>query len=150
MSSPSRTVQAQLLSALQDARSLPYLSSNDWALIIDRARHIIFKKNDVLIEQGKASKMLFLIAAGSVKVSVSGLVLARIGPGEICGEMAFLEDSIPSATATAEEAVQAFVIEWQVLLNSFELFPHLASRFYRSLAVNLSRRLRDQIVPRKF
>jgi CRP-like cAMP-binding protein len=62
--------------------------------------------------------------------------------------MAFLEDSIPSATATAEEPVQAFAIEWQALLSLFELFPHLASRFYRSLAVNLSRRLRDQM-PRK-
>jgi hypothetical protein len=29
----------------------------------------------------------------------------------------------------------------------FELFPHLASRFYRSLATNLSRRLRDLIGP---
>jgi CRP-like cAMP-binding protein len=148
MSSPSRTAQAQLLSALQAARTLPYLSSNDWSLIADRAKHIVFKKNDVLIQQGKASKLLYLIADGNVKVSVRSSVLARIGPGEICGEMAFLEDSIPSATATAEETVQAFSIEWQALLDSFELFPHLASRFYRSLAVNLSRRLRDQIVPK--
>jgi hypothetical protein len=32
------------------------------------------------------------------------------------------------------------------LQDLFELFPHLASRFYRSVAVNLSRRLREQIV----
>ena len=31
------------------------------------------------------------------------------------------------------------------LLDLFELFPHMESRFYRSLAVSLSRRLRDQI-----
>jgi CRP-like cAMP-binding protein len=75
--------------------------------------------------------------------------LAQIGPGQICGEMAFLEDSNPSATATAEEEVQAFSIEWKALIELFELFPHVASRFYRSLAVNLSRRLREQIVQRK-
>jgi hypothetical protein len=31
------------------------------------------------------------------------------------------------------------------LEDLFELYPHLASRFYRSLAVILSRRLREQI-----
>jgi CRP-like cAMP-binding protein len=60
--------------------------------------------------------------------------------------MAFLEDSVASATATAEEEVEAYALEWTILQDLFELFPHLASRFYRSVAVNLSRRLREQIV----
>jgi CRP-like cAMP-binding protein len=118
-------------------------------LIIDRAKQAVFKKGEPLILQNKASKSLFVIVSGKVNVSVSGTMLARIGPGEICGEMAFLEDTLPSASATAEEEVHAFVIEWQVLSDVFELFPHLASRFYRSLAVNLSRRLREQIVGKK-
>lgn len=148
MSSPSRSAQTQLLSALQDAKNrLPYLSRNDWSLIVDRAKHVAFKKGEILIQQGKASTVLYLIAAGKVGVSVIGKPLAQIGPGEICGEMAFLEDSIPSATATAEEAVEAFAVEWKALVDLFELFPHLASRFYRSAAVNLSRRLREQLGP---
>ena len=148
-SSPSRSAQTELLSALQDAKNrLPYLSRNDWSLIVDRAKHVTFKKGEMLVQQGKASKVLYLIAGGKVSVSVMGAQLARIGAGEICGEMAFLEDSIPSATATADEAVEAFAVEWKSLADLFELFPHLASRFYRSLAVNLSRRLREQLVPK--
>lgn len=147
MSSPSRSIHAQLLSALQGGKNrLHYLTANDWSLVVDRAKQVSFKKNDVIIQQNKPSQVLYLIAEGKVNVSVLGKSLARIGPGEICGEMAFLEASIPSATATAEEAVQAFAIDWQTLTDLFELFPHLASRFYRSLAVNLSRRLREQIV----
>jgi hypothetical protein len=42
--------------------------------------------------------------------------------------------------------VEAYALAWQDLMDLFELFPHLASRFYRSLAVNLSRRLREQII----
>jgi CRP-like cAMP-binding protein len=146
----ARSTQELLLSALQDAKNrLEYLSHNDWMLIIDRAKQAVFKKGEPLILQNKASKSLFVIVSGKVNVSVSGTMLARIGPGEICGEMAFLEDTLPSASATAEEEVHAFVIEWQVLSDVFELFPHLASRFYRSLAVNLSRRLREQIVGKK-
>jgi len=146
----SRPGQEQLLASLQDEKNrLQYLSHNDWMLLLDRAQPVNFKKGDVLVQQSSESKTLFVIAAGKVRVSISGKVLAQIGPGEICGEMAFLEDSRPSATATAEEEVQAFSIEWKSLSELFELFPHVASRFYRSLAVNLSRRLRDQMAHRK-
>jgi CRP-like cAMP-binding protein len=146
----NRPGQEQLLASLRDEKNrLQYLSHNDWMLLLDRAKPVTFKKGDVLIQQASQSKTLFVIAVGKVKVSILGKGLAQIGPGEICGEMAFLEDSRPSATATAEEEVQAFSIEWKSLIELFELFPHVASRFYRSLAVNLSRRLREQIVQRK-
>jgi CRP-like cAMP-binding protein len=146
----TRQDKEQLLASLQAEKNrLQYLSQNDWMLLLDRAQPVTFKKGDVLVQQASQSKTLYLIAAGKVKVSISTKVLAQIGPGEVCGEMAFLEDSNPSATATAEEEVQAFSIEWKTLIELFELFPHVASRFYRSLAVNLSRRLREQIVQRK-
>ncbi|HZR64837.1 MAG TPA: cyclic nucleotide-binding domain-containing protein [Terriglobales bacterium] len=150
MSSPTRAAQSQFLSALQVSKSrLPYLSQNDWTLIIDRSKPVRFKAKEVMIQQSITSKVIYLIASGKVNVSIWGTQLARLGPGEICGEMAFLEDSTPSATAIAEDEVQAFAVEWQSLVELFELFPHLASRFYRSLAVNLSRRLREQIIPKK-
>jgi extracellular factor (EF) 3-hydroxypalmitic acid methyl ester biosynthesis protein len=150
MSMGARPSQEQLLALLQTAKNrLQYLSHNDWTLLVDHAKQVTFKKGDVLIQQGSQSKMLYVIAAGKVKVSVLGTAFAQIGAGEVCGEMAFLEDSGPSATATAEEEVQAFCIEWPKLIELFELFPHLGSRFYRSLAVNLSRRLREQIVLKK-
>jgi len=151
MSSPSRAANTELLSAIQAAKNrLPYLSPNDWALMIDRAKQVSFKKGEILIQQGVGSKTMYIVAKGKVNVSVFGNSLGKIAPGEICGEMAFLEDSIPSATATADEAVQAFALDWKILGELFELFPHLASRYYRSLAVNLSRRLREQLVPKKF
>src|SRR5581483_8825661 len=150
MRSPTRSAQTQLLSALQEGKSrLPYLSPNDWTLIIDRAKQVTFKPKEVIIQQGISSKILYLIASGKVGVTIWGTQLARLGAGEICGEMAFLEDSIPSATAIAEDEVQAYAVEWQSLMELFELFPHLASRFYRSLAVNLSRWLREQIIPKR-
>lgn len=140
----------QLLVSLQTAKNrLQYLSHNDWVLLVDHAKQVTFKKGDVFIQQGSDAKVVYVIAAGKVKVSISGMALAQIGPGEICGEMAFLEENRPSATAAAEEEVQAFSIEWEKLIELFGLFPHLGSRFYRSLAVNLSRRLREQIVLKK-
>ncbi len=62
----------------------------------------------------------------------------EIGPGEICGEMSFLEDAVASANVTAHQDVEAYHLDRATLESLFELFPHLASRFYRSLATNLS------------
>ena len=62
--------------------------------------------------------------------------------------MAFLENSKPSATVIATDDVEAAAIEWSALSELFQLFPHMGSRFYRSIAISLSRRLREQIGPR--
>ncbi|MBV9573736.1 MAG: cyclic nucleotide-binding domain-containing protein [Acidobacteriales bacterium] len=136
----------RILAVLRTAvNRLEFLTTNDWTLIIDKTTPVTFKKQDVLIQAGKRSKIVYLLVEGELKVTAAGTEVARIGPGGICGEMAFLENTIASATVTAEKEVEAFAIEWEKLADLFELFPHLASRFYRSLALNLSRRLREQI-----
>jgi CRP-like cAMP-binding protein len=45
----------------------------------------------------------------------------------------------------ANDAVEAYFIDRPTLQSLFELFPHLGSRFYQSLAGILSRRLREVI-----
>lgn len=147
---PTGPAQDQLLSVLQTASNrLEYLTANDWSLIVDRTKRVTFQRRETLIEQGKQAKVVYLLIKGKANVEVSKTRIAQIGPGEICGEMAFLENALASATVTAEEDVEACALEWPVLSDLFELFPHLASRFYRSIAVSLSRRLRDQIADKR-
>jgi len=125
---------------------LLYVNRNDWVLILDKAKHLNFKKDEILIQEGKQPAMVFVVMDGRAKIrNRFGVTIARISPGEICGEMAFLENTYASASVVAEEAMVAYGIDWPILQDLFELYPHLASRFYRSLAVSLSRRLRGQI-----
>jgi CRP-like cAMP-binding protein len=139
-----------MLVVLQTAKNrLEYLTQNDWMLVLDRAKKLHFQKGDVLLHQARQQKLIYLMGSGRahVQAGTKGLI-AHLGPGEICGEMAFLENGVSSASVVAAEDVEAFGVEWSSLTDLFELFPHLGSRFYRSLAVNLSRRLRDQILLR--
>jgi CRP-like cAMP-binding protein len=125
---------------------LQYITPNDWVLILDKAKSLNFKKDETLIQQGKQPETVFVVMDGRAKIRNGfGLTIARISPGEICGEMAFLENTYASASVVAEEAMVVYGIDWPILQGLFELYPHLASRFYRSLAVSLSRRLRGQI-----
>jgi CRP/FNR family cyclic AMP-dependent transcriptional regulator len=147
MTNPKKEPHEELLSVLRTAKNrLEYLTPNDWTLLVDRSKRTSFGKGDFLLQQGKQTKTVYLLITGQARVETpSKVLIAQIGPGEVCGEMAFLESGVASASVIAERDLEACAVEWASLLDLFELFPHMGSRFYRSLAVSLSRRLRDQI-----
>jgi CRP-like cAMP-binding protein len=146
MPAPSGTDRERALTVLSTAHNrLEYLTSNDWSLLVDKARMIASKRGETLLRQGEQTDHIVFLTRGAATVQVYATKVAQIGPGEICGEMAFLEGGAASATVTADQDVTAVAIDWTALADLFELFPHLASRFYRSLAVALSRRLREQL-----
>jgi CRP-like cAMP-binding protein len=125
---------------------LVYLTPNDWTLIVDKASRVAFRKGQILVHRGKRSNGVYLLVKGTARVQIAAQASSpEIGPGEICGEMSFLEDAPASANVVADNDVEAYHLDRPTLESLFELFPHLASRFYRSLATNLSRRLRDLI-----
>ena len=138
------------LLVLQTAKNrLEYLTQNDWMLVLDRAKQVHFRKADTLLHAARPNKVIYIIVSGRADVQIGSKPIAHLGPGEICGEMAFLENGVASASVVAVSEIEAYAIDWTSLSDLFELFPHLGSRFYRSLAIGLSRRLRDQILNRQ-
>ena len=138
-------VTEQEVSVLSSSKQgLIYLSVNDWTLVADKARRGQFKKGEILVHRGKMADGVYLLLKGTARVQIPSQRVARaIGPGEICGEMSFLEEAPASAQVVADGEVEALCLDRSALQSLFELFPHLGSRFYRSLATNLSRRLRN-------
>jgi signal-transduction protein with cAMP-binding, CBS, and nucleotidyltransferase domain len=149
ISRPMPKMIAQEVGVLSSSRNgLVYLTANDWALVADKAARVTFRKGQTLVHRGKKSNGVYLILKGTARVQLqSRAVSPEIGAGEICGEMSFLQDAVASANVVANEDLEAYHLDRLTLESLFELFPHLASRFYRSLATNLSRRLRDLIEP---
>ena len=137
----------EFLAVLQAAKNrLEYVTPNDWALILDKATRRSFAQGDQLIQLNKQNPTIIFVVKGSASiVSSRGWHIASVCAGEILGEMAFLEGTTPSATVVADEAVEVYSVSWATLYELFESYPHLGSRFYRSIAVILSRRLRQQI-----
>ena len=146
---PFMKANAQDLVTLSTSKNgLKYLTANDWALVADKAQLVQFKKGAALVQKGRRSNGVYLLLKGTVRVQIpSPPAGRRIGAGEICGEMSFLEDEVASASAVADGDVEVCHLDRANLQVLFELYPHLASRFYRSLARNLSRRLREIVGP---
>jgi CRP-like cAMP-binding protein len=127
---------------------LVYLTPNDWALIADKAVRRQFKAGELIVQQGRRTHGVYLLVKGaaSVKISAQGTPFG-IGPGEACGEISFLDELPATANVIAGEETEAYYLDRPTLQTLFELFPHLGSRFYHSLAAILSRRMRELIGP---
>ena len=142
-----KATQQQDLSVLSSAKhGMVYLTANDWALIVDKATRVQFKAGERIIQQGKRTSGIYLLIKGAASVQIPEVEIPpAIGPGEVCGEISFLDEQPATVNVVAKEAVEAYYLDRQTLQSLFELFPHLGSRFYRSLAANLARRLRELI-----
>jgi len=127
--------------------ALEYLSASDWNLVASKSKKISFDKGQTLIREGSAAKTIYLLRSGKVRIERSNggsrAVLVTLGPGSIFGEMAFIEDALSSASVIADGNVDVDALEVTDLKQMFEPFPHFAARFYRSVAVTLSQRLRE-------
>ena len=126
---------------------LRYLTADDWILIRARAEQRTFKVGEEIIRPGDWGASIFIIRRGEASVELAGTgsrgIVAALGPEDICGDMAFLEQGKATAAVVAKDPeVEVDEIKAQELQEILEAFPRMASRFYRSLALVLMRRLK--------
>jgi len=126
--------------------ALPHLSDADLSHLIDRAETRAHSSGDVLIEEGDRHGELLFVRSGRVRIERhnggQSLTYGILGAGEVLGEMALLEDLPASARVVADTEVVVAVVRQHDLDQLLTHDPSFAARFYRSLAVAGSRRLR--------
>jgi extracellular factor (EF) 3-hydroxypalmitic acid methyl ester biosynthesis protein len=126
--------------------TLPMLSEHDWSLLQQHARPATYRRSDVILAEGASGRALHIVNNGTVRVEQAqngrGIALALLGPGEIFGEMGFVENAPADASVVAEEDVTVDVIDGNALQSVMASEPGFAVRFYHSLALTLIRRLR--------
>jgi CRP-like cAMP-binding protein len=126
---------------------LHYLTPNDWVLIQGKAARRTFKLGEEIIRQGDWGNSIYIIRRGEPSVELAGTgsraIVASLGEEDICGEIAFLEQGKATAAVVAnDEEVEVDEISAHELREILKAFPGLASRFYRSLALVMARRLK--------
>ena len=128
-------------STLQD------LTRNDWTLIETKAKRVVFHLGEEIIREGARIDALYVLRRGSASVELAGttsrVVIATLVEGDVCGEMAFLGDSKATAAVVAKDEVEVDTIWATDLRELITVFPGFGTRFYRSLAVILAKRLRQ-------
>ena len=128
------------------AATFEKMESSDFQLIFEHGNRMSVLKNAVILKQGQANDALFVITQGMVRIERhqdgSTNELAMLGPWSVFGEMSFLDKQPVSANVTATEPTTLIRIDGANIEEFVSDVPGFAHRFYQSLAITISRRLR--------
>jgi CRP/FNR family transcriptional regulator, cyclic AMP receptor protein len=89
-----------------------------------------------LTTEGAPGREAFLVLDGTARVTAGGHVIAHVGPGELVGDVALIDNDRRSATVTAESAMSVLVFDapgFSALLDD----PAVSRAVRRSLAARL-------------
>ena len=117
-------------------------SDVDWLLESHETRHVAAGEIVILKDQPLTAIYLLLEGVLEVRTANDSRPNDILGPGEMVGEMSFVEDERPARTVAAVEASTLLVIPHDDLRQRAAADPAFAARLYRALALLLSRRLR--------
>ena len=116
----------------------------DWLAAVGRRERR--DVGSVLIRQGHAIEALIFVLDGQVSVTVDGIgEIARLGSGEVLGEMSLVDESPPSATVTVAQPTQILAIDKHLLVARLDSDAAFAARLYRAIAMFLSIRMRNTV-----
>ena len=99
------------------------------------------RAGEVLIRAGATPDRLFILVDGVLSVQNGGVEIARLGPGEVVGEMSMLDERPPSVTLVSIEDCLLFSLHHSVLRARLSAEPAFAARFYRAICIFLANRL---------
>jgi CRP-like cAMP-binding protein len=86
---------------LKRVRLFEFLSIEELAQIAQLSEAVEYEKDDPIIRQGELGKTMYVILNGTVRVHRDNREMARLGEGEVFGEMTLLDAEPRSASVTA-------------------------------------------------
>src|SRR5437899_813918 len=117
----------------------------DWIFRTGSERTVI--ADTILVQEDEPISSIYIVLEGLFAVnvsSISGSDVGRLGPGEIIGEMSFLENGHPVASVIAIERSLLLEIPRDALKEKLRVDAVFAASFYRGLAILSSRRVRER------
>jgi len=87
------------------------------------ASEVCFAKGQNVFNRGDAGVAVYIIEKGSIRVHDGDLLLNRLGPGEVFGEIAGLGGIERTASVTAEEDLELLRVEREALYDAVRTRP---------------------------
>jgi CRP-like cAMP-binding protein len=91
-------------------------------------------KGTVMTRQGAVGGLAYLIATGQAEVTRDGKRIARLGPGDVVGELSLIDGRRRSATVTATTDLQVLELDRKDLLTLMKKAPPVVRKLLEALA----------------
>lgn len=93
---------------------------------LPRAAIARYAQGSVIMREGQTGAYMYVVKSGQVAISVRAHVVAAVGPGGTFGEMALVDQSPRSATATAQAECELLSIDRPALMAAVKTQPAFA------------------------
>lgn len=124
-----------------------FLRDAEWKALLNNAQLQKFAPDQVILEEGQKPGGILVIRSGQVKVCRDHagfqIELSLAGPGEIFGEMSFIESEAANASVIASTSVEMLYVTHEQVQSVIRENPGFFGRFFQSVAYILSQRLRQ-------
>jgi CRP-like cAMP-binding protein len=123
---------------------LGQLDDSDIAWLAEAGRTRLVAEDEAIIHQDTPSGHLFILLRGKLSVEILGLgLINRLHPGDMLGEMSFVDDAPTSASVIATGG-PALVLQLPkaALVAQIAADAGFGLRFYRAITIFLADRLR--------
>lgn len=134
-----------MISTADILRNLPYFADLPDALLVrvcEGSEQLELDPGSMIIEEGSESEEMYIVVEGELSVTKASnakkVELARLGPGEVVGEMALLDNAPRTATVTTKQKsllIKVPVAAFEDLIKE----PRVMRRMFRTV----TSRLRD-------
>ena len=126
--------------------SKSFLTESDLSLLEESGEVVTFKPKQTIVHQHSPCTNVYWIKKGVIQIEFDRLygsdVLGYLSDGDMFGEISFIDHAETSASALAFKDTEILKVEREALETLLEQDPHLAARFYRTVAMTLARRIR--------
>lgn len=140
---------ATTLLDIKRCRLFAGLEDEEVKIITDVCENRLLMAGEELFSEGDSrGDSIWIILSGRVEVykNIRGDVdrtLASFGPGDVIGEMSFIDQSCRSASARTGEASEFYLLSSQAFMKIQTDYPAIAAGFYRNIASILAERVRN-------
>lgn len=119
------------------------LAEQDVVFLSKAGRIVELGEGEALVRAGTPPDALFFLTSGAMDVRLTnGSTVARLGVGDVIGEMSFVENRAPDTDVVASEPCRLLAVPRNALDTELKDNAAFAGRFFKALATFLSDRLR--------
>jgi CRP-like cAMP-binding protein len=129
--------QRQQVAQLSKVPLFAKCSKRELARLLSRVRSENVDAGHTLFVEGAPSSNLYVILTGSAIVRRNGRRIARVGPGDVVGELSVILGGPRTATVEAETPIEWLVLDRASLREAIDDVPGLGWNVLQSVAARL-------------
>jgi CRP/FNR family transcriptional regulator, cyclic AMP receptor protein len=129
--------QRQRVAQLSKVPLFANCSKRELARLLSSGRTETVDAGHTLFVEGAPSSNLYVVLTGSAVVKKNGRRIARVGPGDVVGEISVILGGPRTATVQAETPIEWLVLDQASLRAAIDEVPGLGWHLLQSVAARL-------------